>query len=55
MRSAAEHPLLVPVRGVDDEHVHAGGGERRALAATSPLMPTAAATLRRPDASTAGR
>ena len=27
----------------------------RALAATSPLMPTAAATLRRPDASTAGR
>ena len=30
-RSAREHPLLVTVRGVDDEHVDARGGERPRL------------------------
>ena len=54
-RSALDHLLLVAVRGVDDE---ARRRRRRAAAsalpATSPLMPTAAATRSRPSASTAG-
>ena len=54
--SALEHLVLVPVRGVDHQHVDpASASSSAALAATSPLMPTAAAIRSRPAASTAGR
>ncbi len=49
-----QHPLLVPVRGVERD-VHARG--RRAPSPSHgvrPLMPTAAATMSRPSGSTAG-
>ena len=50
-----EHPLLVPVRGVDDQAVDARRRAARcALPATSPLTPIAAAIRRPPVASTAG-
>ena len=50
-----EHPVLVAVRGVDDEAVDAGVEQRpRPWPATSPLTPTAAAIRSPPAASTAG-
>ena len=50
-----DHPLLVAVRGVDDEQSTPGVEQlARPWPATSPLMPTAAATRSRPSASTAG-
>ena len=50
-----EHLLLVAVRGVDDEaRRRPASSSASAFAATSPLMPIAAATRSRPAASTAG-
>ena len=50
-----QHPLLVPVGGVDDEGVGPGGEHRPGPAGTSPLMPIATATRSRPARRAPGR